>query len=130
MKLLHAQSQQCLRTELDLFSVLPTQTSIDSSQWVEHNPVSTISASAPIEFVVSGSGEDYLDLSNTLLEVRAKITADGSPTTVPRARRTGEQRVALHVQSAGRVPQRRERVFGFDDLSLQGVRGNPLELWI
>ena len=47
-----------------------------------------------------------------------------------RARRTGEQRVALHVQSAGRVPQRRERVFGFDDLSVQGVRGNPLELWI
>ena len=81
MKLLHAQSQQCLRTELDLFSVPPTLTSIDSSQWVEHNPVSTISASAPIEFVVSGSGEDYLDLSNTLLEVRAKITADGSPTT-------------------------------------------------
>ena len=81
MKLLHAQSQQCLRTELDLFSVPPTQTSIDGSQWVEHNPVSTISASAPIEFVVSGSGEDYLDLSNTLLEVRAKITADGSPTT-------------------------------------------------
>ena len=81
MKLLNAQSQQCLRTELDLFSVPPTQTSIDSSQWVEHSPESTISASAPIEFVVAGSGDDYLDLSNTLLEVRAKLTADGSPVT-------------------------------------------------
>ena len=81
MKLLHAQSQQCLCTELDLFSVPPTQTSIDSSQWVEHSPVSTISASAPIEFVVAGSGEDYLDLSNKLLEVRAKLTADGSTVT-------------------------------------------------
>ena len=42
MKLLHEQSSQCLRSELDLFSLPPTQTAIDGSQWVEHSPVSTI----------------------------------------------------------------------------------------
>ena len=42
MKLLQEQSAQCLRSELDVFSVPPTQTVIDSSHWVEHSPVSTI----------------------------------------------------------------------------------------
>ena len=73
MKLLHEQSSQCLRSELDLFSLPPTQTAVDGSQWVEHSPVSTITSSSPIEFIVSGSGEDYMDLYNTLLEVKACI---------------------------------------------------------
>ena len=80
MKLLHEQSSQCLRSELDLFSLPPTQTAVDGSQWVEHSPVSTITSSSPIEFIVSGSGEDYMDLNNTLLEVKACIkTTNDSP---------------------------------------------------
>ena len=71
MKLLHEQSSQCLRSELDLFSLPPTQTAVDGSQWVEHSPVSTITSSSPIEFIVSGSGEDYMDLNNTILLVKA-----------------------------------------------------------
>ena len=55
MKLLYEQSSQCLRSELDLFSLPPTQTAVDGSQWVEHSPVSTITSSSPIEFIVSGS---------------------------------------------------------------------------
>ena len=80
MKLLHEQSSQCLRSELDLFSLPPTQTAVDGSQWVEHSPVSTITSSSPIEFIVSGSGEDYMDLNNTLLKVKACIkTTNNSP---------------------------------------------------
>ena len=79
MKLLHEQSSQCLRSELDLFSLPPTQTAVDGSR-VEHSPVSTITSSSPIEFIVSGSGEDYMDLNNTLLEVKACIkTTNNSP---------------------------------------------------
>ena len=73
MKLLHEKSTQCIRSELDLFCLPPTQTAVDGSQWVEHSPVSTITSSSPIEFIVSGSGEDYMDLNNTLLEVKACI---------------------------------------------------------
>ena len=86
MKLLHEQSAQCLRSELDLFSVPPTQTAVESSQWIEYSPVSTITSSSPIEFIVSGSGEDYVDLSNTLIEVKACIkSSESSPVdnTVP-----------------------------------------------
>ena len=80
MKLLHEQSSQCLRSELDLFSLPPTQTAVDGYQWVEHSPVSTITSSSPIEFIVSGIGEDYMDLNNTILEVKACIkTTNNSP---------------------------------------------------
>ena len=42
--------------------------------------MSTITSSSPIEFIVSGSGEDYLALNNTLLEVKACIkTTNNSP---------------------------------------------------
>ena len=57
-----------------------TYTDCHSSQWVEHSPVSTIASSSPIEFIVSGSGEVYMDLNNTLLEVKACIkTTNDSP---------------------------------------------------
>ena len=37
--------------------------------------MSTITSSSPIEFIVSGSGEDYMDLNNILLEVKGCIKA-------------------------------------------------------
>jgi hypothetical protein len=40
--------------------------------------VSSLSDSAPVEFNVSGSGEEYIDLRQAWLYVRAKVTkADG-----------------------------------------------------
>ncbi len=79
MALLHSQSCECVKSELDLFSVPPTQTSIEHGHWVEHHPLATITDNGPIEFSISGSGDDYLDLANTYLYVRAQIVnADGS----------------------------------------------------
>ena len=79
MALLHQQSCECVKSELDLFSVPPTQTSIEHGQWVEHHPLATITDHGPIEFSISGSGEDYVDLANTFLFVRAQIVnADGT----------------------------------------------------
>ena len=72
-------SCECTKSELDLFAVPPTQTSIQQAGWVEYQPLTSILGSAPIEFDMIGSGEDYLDLANVLLYVRAKITqGDGS----------------------------------------------------
>ena len=51
----------------------PTQTSVDSGSWVEYHPISTITNTAPIEFDVSSSGEDYMDFANSYLYVRAKL---------------------------------------------------------
>ena len=74
MAFVHPNSCECNKSELDLFTVPPTQTAIESSQWVEHRPLSSLSAGAPIQFVVMGSGEEYLDLSETYLQVTLKIT--------------------------------------------------------
>jgi hypothetical protein len=74
MAFVHAQSCECAKSELDLFSVPPTQTSIESGTWVEYHPVSAITGGSPIEFEINGSGEDYVDFANSYLHVKAKIT--------------------------------------------------------
>ncbi|KAK7500547.1 hypothetical protein BaRGS_00008122 [Batillaria attramentaria] len=73
MAFLHAGSCECTNTGLDLFIIPPTQTSVESGSWVEHHPLSTLTDTGPIEFVIKGAGEDYLDLSNSYLHVGAKI---------------------------------------------------------
>ncbi len=59
-----------------------TQTSIEKNTYVEIPPLSAITDSSPIEFFIAGTGEDYVDLNNTLLYTRIKITRpDGSDIT-------------------------------------------------
>src|SRR6266568_8913563 len=79
MAFVHPESCECAKSELDIFSVPPTQTSVESGGVIEYNPISSLADGTPIEFIIGGSGHDYLDLANTQLYVRAKITrADGA----------------------------------------------------
>ena len=70
---IHQQSCEGVKSKLDLFAVPPTQTSIDEGQWIEHQPMTSLDSGGPIEFVVPGTGDAYIDLANTYLFVRAKI---------------------------------------------------------
>ncbi|GFN84138.1 hypothetical protein PoB_001064400 [Plakobranchus ocellatus] len=75
---IHPLSSESVNSGLDLFSLPPTQTSLESGQFVEHFPVVALAQGAPIEFIIRGTGEEYLDLSNTFLNIRAKVVkADG-----------------------------------------------------
>lgn len=79
MALLHQKSPECTLAELDLFSAPMTQLSIDDKIYTEISPVSAITDGGPIEFFIPGDGEKYLDLNDTLLHLRVKITnADGT----------------------------------------------------
>lgn len=79
MALLHHKSPECTLAELDLFSAPMTQLSIDDKTYTEISPVAAISDGGPIEFFIPGDGEKYLDLNDTLLHLRVKITnADGT----------------------------------------------------
>lgn len=79
MALLDSHSCECIKSELDLFSVPPTQTSIEQTQYKDYFPVSLISANAPLEFHVSSSDEEYLDLQQSFLHLSASIRrADGT----------------------------------------------------
>jgi hypothetical protein len=64
MSFIDCKSQECTKSELDLFTTPMTQTAIDSGAWIEYNPISTISDGTPIEFYVTGSGTDYMHLAN------------------------------------------------------------------
>lgn len=73
-------SPECVKNELELFHLPGTQTVIQSGQWIEFHPLSNVFDGGPVEFHISGSGEDYIDLSQTQLYVKAKILKnDGTP---------------------------------------------------
>ena len=79
MSFVHENSCECVKSELDLFAIPPTQTSIEHGQWIEHHPIASLTDNGPIEFLISGSGDEYIDFANTQIYVRAKITKeDGS----------------------------------------------------
>ena len=82
MAFVHPQSCECVKSELDIFIVPPTQTSIESGSTVEYNPIASIADGTPIEFSITGGGQDYIDLSNTELYVKVKVLrADNTPIT-------------------------------------------------
>lgn len=74
MSFLHSHSEACLKSELDIFSLPPTQTAIEASTWVSYKPVSSLSDESPIEFCVNSQNEDYLDLAHTMLKASVQIT--------------------------------------------------------
>ncbi|XP_069083615.1 uncharacterized protein F54H12.2-like [Pleurodeles waltl] len=79
MAFVHCASGECAKSEVDLFSLKPMQTSIGNSFFMEISPLAALMPLAPIEFYVSGSMDIYLDLNNTLLHLICKIVkADGS----------------------------------------------------
>ncbi|GFT61416.1 uncharacterized protein F54H12.2 [Trichonephila clavipes] len=59
--------------ERELFNLPRTQTVIQDGQWKQFHPLSNVFDNAPVEFHISGSAEDYLDLSQRQLNVKAKI---------------------------------------------------------
>ncbi|GFY01413.1 uncharacterized protein TNCV_850211 [Trichonephila clavipes] len=63
----------CTKSELDLFTSSPIQLAIDRSSFVEIHPVASISDNNTIEFLISGLGESYFDLSHLFLHVQARI---------------------------------------------------------
>jgi hypothetical protein len=112
MAFVHDQSCECLKSELDLFSVPPTQTSIENGSWVEYHPLSTLTDGSPIEYEICGSGEDYLDFANSYLHVVAKVTkANGENLDANEA--VGPVNLFLHS------------LFSQIDISLNGTQITP-----
>ncbi|GFX76080.1 uncharacterized protein TNCV_2299951 [Trichonephila clavipes] len=73
---------ECVKSELELFNLPGTQTVIQDGQWKQFHPLSNVFDNAPVEFHISGSVEDYIDLSQTQLYVKAKIVkVDNTPIT-------------------------------------------------
>ena len=73
MAFLHPNSCECVKSELDLFDVPPTQTSVEDGYWHQIGTVTAVNDGGPYVFNISGAGDDYVDLGNTNLYVKAQI---------------------------------------------------------
>jgi hypothetical protein len=68
---MHQDSCACGTDSLELFKVPPTNVTLKDSKWMEYYPISSTldSDTAPIEFEIKGQGDEYLDLSQSYLQV-------------------------------------------------------------
>ncbi len=95
MALVDDRSCLCVKSELDLFSVPPTQTSIEHGCTVDYHPIAATLDAGPIEFSIPGTGEDYLDLTNTYLHLGIKIKK-GDGTNLAADSKVGPTNLILH----------------------------------
>ena len=129
MALVHPQSCECTKSELDLFGVPPTQISVEHGFWEQKGLTSTLTDQGPYEFVVSGAGEDYIDLANTHLFVEAHITkADGSALDVDSDVGTRQFMDALLIQRHKCQSQRKARFPFHQHVPVQNFLGNVAKI--
>ena len=55
-------SNDCSSSSLDVFFLPPTQSSFQKGKSIDYHPITSLSDGRPIEFKVSGSGKEFLDL--------------------------------------------------------------------
>lgn len=64
---------------LDMFHEIPQKCGIEGVRHVEFLPISTADFNNPLIFEVSGSGDTFVDLARTYLQLKIKIEKDGRP---------------------------------------------------
>ena len=77
MSYVHPFSKRCDKSEVDLFSVPPTQQSLERGRWIDYAPLSSVdNPDSAITYLIEGIDE-YIDLSKTILTVTGHITKEG-----------------------------------------------------
>ena len=72
----------CNREELLLFSIPPSDTALQSREWIEYRPVNQITGSTALDFNIPSQSAAYIDLKDILLNVTFRLTnSDGTPLT-------------------------------------------------
>ena len=78
-KPVHKDFNDCSSSSRDLFLLPPTQSSFQKGKSVDYHPITSLPDGGPIEFKVSGSGKEFLDLALSYLYLKVKVSkADGS----------------------------------------------------
>lgn len=63
----------CSKAELELFATPPHNVSMERGGYVVHKPLTQIRGSAPLEFHVQASPDEYVDLGRTKLQLTLRI---------------------------------------------------------
>ena len=66
-------SEECAKSELDLFSVPPTQTVVEEGVWDTIQPHPNFESSRVVKFDIPGTNVNYIDLSQTELHVKLQF---------------------------------------------------------
>ena len=69
-------SMECAKSELDLFSVPPTNTAIEEGHWDNIQPHPNFDQSPVVRFDITGTNSHYVDLAATELHVKFQIVVD------------------------------------------------------
>ena len=65
-----------------MLTLPPSQTSLQSREWIEYRPVNQIGGSTVLDFNIAAQSSAYIDLKNSLLNVKLQLTqGDGTPLT-------------------------------------------------
>lgn len=76
MAYINSHRSAALKSELDLFAVPPTQNSVEDGSMHCYRPMAALSDTSPIEFIISGHGDEYIDLAHTALHLLVKIVPE------------------------------------------------------
>jgi len=86
---------ECAKSEFDYFLPIPTQTSIVRTFLREYTPLSALQHGAPIEFAVAGTENLYMDLNQSYIYIKCKITK-ADKTAIAAADKVGPINLTLH----------------------------------
>ena len=79
MSYVHPFSKRCDKSEIDLFSVPPTQQSLERRRWIDYAPLSSVENPDSAIIYLIAETDEYIDLSKTILTVTGKIMmSDGT----------------------------------------------------
>ena len=86
---------EAVGSEFNLFEPIMNQRAVIGDKVQEFAPVATLIQGAPIDFQIEGSGKNYIDLNDSKLEVRVKLT---TPTggEIATATKVGTVNLPLH----------------------------------
>lgn len=73
MSLIHAETKEVMKSELELFSIPPTQTSIEDTKYVQYYPQSSLDRGGPITFHIPPSEKEYIDPRRVFLYMKLRI---------------------------------------------------------
>jgi hypothetical protein len=73
MSVIHQDSAEGMNPELELFSLLMTQTNIDKTRHIKSYPTTSISSNNPIEFTLISGEDQVIDLNNMMLYTKSRI---------------------------------------------------------
>lgn len=72
-RVIHPKSSIAPLSQLDLFTVPPTQCSIEKDLDSEIRPLSTLSSNQPIEFILNSAIDEYINFAETYIYVKCRV---------------------------------------------------------